>query len=250
MIKMEDTMKKIALTVLMLILLSDNIYSTPPGYTSVQNIFMGYDARHYYVLQIERVNKGNYYIEIDYVSFIKFKNNGEMAEKFLLREITYSTIDEPVQSHVKKGELDIEEYLLKNEAAYAFPSRFPGDHDLYFEKEGMLIGKRNKKVLLVGNTVLNEVMSNHVKTFNKDTLRRAEMIRNDKVVSYDNYIKNRPRVKFNVSGAFNGGEYIYIVVNYGSDFFCSHDGDYYQVVIPVKAGDYKKASMQIRKMLK
>lgn len=243
-------MKKIALTVLLLILLPNNIYSTPPGYTSVQSIFLGYDARHYYVLQIERVNKGNYYIEIDYVSFIKFKNNGEMAKKYLLREISHSTIDEPVQSHVKKGKLDIEEYLLKNKAAYAFPSRFPGEHSVYFEKEGMLIGKGNKKILLVGTTVLSEVMSNQVKTFHKDTLQHAEMIQNEDVVSYDNYIKNKPRVKFNVSGAFNGGEYIYIVVNYGSDFFCSHDGDYYQVVIPVKAGDYKKASMQIREMLK
>ncbi|MDI6786611.1 MAG: hypothetical protein QMD92_07875 [bacterium] len=203
--------KAIALT-LVLLLACTLVYATPSPATWVRKIFIGYDENFYYCLSIERNQPGSYFKYNDHVFFCKYKNNGTITKKILLRETHHQDttplgIGSWTHKEKIKSPFELETYLIENHIFYAFPSDNLRSYNIVFDEDGMTLKKEKNKILLIGSNELNKYIKGYVK--------------NMKVVEY-----------------YESKNYFYFVVKYGLGCY---DADFCQAIVPINLSIIREA---------
>jgi hypothetical protein len=212
-------MKKIILLLLICFLCPEVTSSTPSAAEWARAIFLGYDDEHYYCLIFERSQPGSYYRYTEYVKFVQYTNEGKIKKTVVLSEIQHIARNADVNNwehqYKVKENFDVNEYIVNNRITIAFVSVWPTNYQVYFEKEGMFIGNDEKKALLINASKLNS-------HFN-----------------YSAYAGSEHKM-IKVVGAVYSGEYLFIILQSGSNFL-SLDGDTKQIVVPVSYSELSEA---------
>lgn len=146
------------------------VNATPGSALWERAVLLGFDEQSYYCLIVKKNQPGSHYQDTDYLYFSHFKNNGDLINSILIREI-HNTID-PDDNNAKPKHLDktvkafdFQTFLQKNKVQLAFPSTAMDEFKTSFGEKGLFIEKNNRKVLLLKAVFLDKYFNHYKKQF-------------------------------------------------------------------------------------
>lgn len=221
-LKKRSVILMIIFTFITIFLFESLILSSPSANVKNRLIFIGYKKDSYYCLLFEQVNRGFYYSYSEFVYLIKYKNDGSVDDKKLIRETYIYNTDggqgNTVKEEKKEITFNLHKYLQRNDITYAIP--FSASCEKYgfeFNDEGL-------------NVTYNKGSYSFSKKLSYEELIKYNVKKDDNLKIIDYFIQtiyepiNPPHDYKNIT-------HIYLRVHYGDQFMSDN---YTQSIIVIK----------------